>query len=118
MLVPGWRELSGRPLPEIVARQWETCTRILLDDLAEVPADRVHRIRYDRFLADPQAETQRLCRDLDLTWDVELERNLPLSSHTLSAPSADKWRRHQDTIEAVLPLIAATRERAESMFRD
>ena len=116
LLVPGWRELNGLPLPEIVARQWETCTRILLDDLSDVADDHVHRIRYDRFLSDPQGETRRLCRELDLTWDVELERNLPLSAHTLSAPSADKWRRHQIEIEAVLPLIAETHERAEAMF--
>src|SRR5262249_44245135 len=32
-LVPGWRELSGRPLPEIVTEQWLRLTQTLLDDL-------------------------------------------------------------------------------------
>ncbi len=32
LLVPGWRELIGRPLHEIVAAQWHTTTRLLLDD--------------------------------------------------------------------------------------
>ena len=114
VLIPGWQELIGRPLPEIVARQWETTTRILLDDLAAVPSARVHRIRYDEFLAQPQAEMQRLCSELELHWDTTLEAALPLSVHTVSAPSAGKWRRHEREIEAVLPLIAPTSARAET----
>lgn len=113
VLVPGWRELLGKPLHEIVARQWATTTRILLDDLAAVPSECVSRIRYDRFLADPRGEIQRLCAERELAWDVELQANLPLSRHTLSAPSAGKWRRHEREIEAALPLVAAVRERAE-----
>jgi hypothetical protein len=116
LLVPGWQELIGKPLPEIVARQWEITTRILLDDLAAVSDDRVHTIRYDRFMADSQTEVSRLCKALDLAWDVELEAHLPHSRHTLSAPSPEKWRRHEREIEAVMPLIEPTRLRAESMF--
>ncbi|MEZ5460965.1 sulfotransferase [Dokdonella sp.] len=114
VLVPGWRELRGKPLPEIVARQWETATRILLDDLADVPNQQLSAIRHDTFLADPASEMNRLCRERDLDWDVELESRLPHSRHTVSAPSADKWRRHEREIEAVWGLIEATRERAES----
>lgn len=116
VLVPGWRDLRGKPLHEIVAHQWESATRIMLDDLASVPGQQVSSIRYDAFLANPGVEIKRLCRERDLTWDVELEAQLPHSRHTVSAPSADKWRRHEREIEAVLPLIEATRKRAESAF--
>jgi hypothetical protein len=112
LLVPGWRELAGRSVAEIVAAQWDTTTRILLDDLAALPADRIVRVRYDRFVADPQAESQRIAAALDLRWDVELGPGLPLSRHTISAPVADKWRRHEAEIAAVWPSIAATAERA------
>ena len=37
VLVPGWRELIGRPLPVVVAHQWARTTNILLDDLSQVP---------------------------------------------------------------------------------
>lgn len=117
VLVPGWRELRGKPLHEIVARQWQAATRILLDDLADVPADRISRIRYDAFLADPRGEAQRLCAESGLAWDVELGKDLPHSRHTLSAPAADKWRRHEREIESVLPLIASVRELAEVASR-
>ncbi|MEO7934771.1 MAG: sulfotransferase [Dokdonella sp.] len=117
LLVPGWQQLIGRPLHEIVARQWEITTRTLLDDLADVEADRIHLIRYDQFVADPQTEAQRLCRELDIEWDVQLQANLPHSRHTLTAPTREKWRRHELEINAVLPLIEATRVRAEAVFR-
>jgi hypothetical protein len=117
VLVPGWRDLRGKPLHEIVAWQWARTTRILLDDLAAVPAGQVSRIRYDAFLADPRGEAQRLCAESDIGWDVELEADLPHSRHTLSAPAAEKWRRHEGEIEAVLPLIAAVCERAEAASR-
>lgn len=114
VLVPGWRELRDKPLHEVVARQWDAATRILLDDLADVPPGQVSTIRYDAFLADPAAQVKRLCTERELAWDIELESRLPHSRHTVSAPSADKWRRHEREIETVWSLIDATRKRAEA----
>ncbi len=113
LLVPGWRELIGRPLHEIVAAQWEITTRILLDDLAAFPADRCHVIRYDELLAAPMAEMTRLCGALGLEWDKPLGATLPLSGYTVSRPTPDKWRRHADLIEHILPGLQATFDRAE-----
>jgi hypothetical protein len=114
LLVPGWRELAGKPLHEIVAAQWRATTEQLLDDLAALPPERVVVARYDALLADPQAEIARLCAALDLRWDVSLAVALPPSRHTLTAPAPDKWRRHEAEIEAVLPGLAGTVARAES----
>ncbi|HET6555143.1 MAG TPA: sulfotransferase [Dyella sp.] len=113
LLVPGWRDLNGRPLQEIVAAQWEATTRILLDDLETLPADRVHAIRYDAFLADPSREVALLCRSLGLGWDQKLDGTLPLSRYTVSEPSPGKWRRHGALIDDVLAGIQSTRERAD-----
>ena len=113
LLVPGWRDLKGRPLQQIVAAQWEITTRVLLDDLSALPAGRCQVVHYDTFLADPAGEVKRLCEGLDLTWDRTLDKALPLSRYTVSEPSADKWRRHADLIEEVLPALQATRDRAE-----
>ena len=113
LLVPGWRELIGRPLQEIVAAQWETTTRILLDDLEALAPGRCHVARYDAFLADPAAEVARLCGALELEWDRSLDGVLPLSCHTVTEPASDKWRRHEDLIEQVIPGLQATLDRAE-----
>ncbi|MEO5624895.1 MAG: sulfotransferase [Dokdonella sp.] len=115
LLVPGWRELNGLPLMEIVAQQWEATTRILLDDLAGVPADRIHVARYDALRADSGSEITRLCAGLDFSWDRPLDSQLPLSRYTVTPPDAQKWRRHEREIELVLPKLQATIERAQRL---
>jgi hypothetical protein len=112
LLVPGWRDLIGAPLNRIVAHQWAATTRILLDDLTALPAERLRAIRYEAFIAAPQEEIVRLCQSLDLEWDQTLGAGLPFARHTVSAPSADKWRARQAEIEAVLPMLAAEDRRA------
>ncbi|MCE3285075.1 MAG: hypothetical protein K0R70_1331 [Steroidobacteraceae bacterium] len=103
VLVPGWRELVGRPLHEIVAHQWAATTAMLLDDLGALPPERRLLVRYDTFLANPEAEVRRLCGELELAWDMTLTGDLPLSRFTVSKPAKDKWRRHEREIESVLP---------------
>ena len=112
LLTPGWRELAGEPLGEVVARQWETTTRLLLDDLAALPAGRVHTVRYDALVADPGREVARLCGALGFAWDRPVEQAFPLSRYTLSAPAPDKWKRHAAEIEPRLPRLQATMDRA------
>jgi hypothetical protein len=113
LLVPGWQQLNGAPLHEIAAAQWRTTTQLLLDDLEQLPADRWTVVRYDALVADPQAEILRLCGLFSLDWDRPFDRVLPLSRYTVTPPAAEKWRRHADVIEAVLPLVEEQRQRAE-----
>jgi Sulfotransferase family/Aspartyl/Asparaginyl beta-hydroxylase len=112
LLVPGWRALDGRPLHKLVSAQWETTTRILLDDLEALPPGRCHATSYDALLADPAAEVARLCVELGLEWDRPLEP-LPLSRYTVTQPASDKWRRHEALIEEVLPGLQTTITRAQ-----
>lgn len=104
LLTPGWRSLIGRPLPEIVARQWAATTRVLTDDLAALALDRVHAIDYAAFIAAPAVALPRLAAALDLGWDTTPSDHLPLSPTVVSAPRADKWRTRAAEIESMLPL--------------
>jgi len=113
LLVPGWRDLIGLPLHEIVAAQWNTTMRVLLGDLHDLPADRCHIARYDALLENPAAEVGRLCAVLGLDWDRSLDGALPLARYTVTAPAADKWHRHLDLIKQVLPGLQDTLDRAE-----
>lgn len=112
LLTPGWRALAGKPLHEIVAAQWETTTRILLDDLAALPEERRCVARYEALLDDPPGEIARLCKTLDLHWDLPPQRVLPLARYSVTAPDPGKWRRHADAIASVLPGLQVTLERA------
>ena len=115
-LTPGWRELVGAPLSRIVAHQWSTTIRILLDDLHALPADRWLAVRYEAFVAAPQLEVSHLCRAMDIGWDRSLGAILPLARHTLSAPHADKWRARAAEIEAVRADWTPQHERALAVF--
>jgi hypothetical protein len=112
LLVPGWRELIGRPLPDVVAAQWETTTRILLDDLESMEPSRWCVARYDALIADPAAEVARICAAIDFAWDRTLSDQLPLARHTVSAPHAEKWRRREREIESAFARCSATAARA------
>lgn len=115
LLVPGWRELAGKPLPQIVAAQWNSTTQVLLDDLERLPAGSWTVARYDSLVSDPNAEIGRLCAAHGLRWDQVLPQSLPLSSYTVSTPDASKWQRFAAEIDSVLPSIAAQASRAERL---
>ena len=114
LLVPGWQQLNGLPLPEIVARQWAITTNQLLDDLRTLPPGRVAAMIYSDLLATPQAEMTRLATSLDLAWDHQLGDRLPLSKTTMSRPDPDKWRAIEDVIARVWPIVAAADARAQA----
>lgn len=113
VLVPGWRDLIGKPLPEVVAAQWRATTRVLLDDLERVPQQQRLAVRYDQFVADPEAVMTGLCARLGLRWDRALDTPLPAARYTVSEPRPDKWRRREREIQPLLESLAETTARAE-----
>jgi uncharacterized protein (TIGR03032 family) len=112
-LIPGWRELTGKPLSDIVARQWEAISRAALDDLAGVEPARRCAVSYHEFLAAPQATIERLCTFADIEWDQPLGGALPLSAHTLTSPDPEKWRRNAQAL--ALPQVEAIATRARAV---
>lgn len=103
LLTPGWREWNEKPLNEVAARQWAQTVRVLLDDLAMIPRERVHVIRYQELLDAPEASLRRLCAELDLAWDRPVAE-LPPSKHTLTPHAKEKWRQNEDALREALPI--------------
>lgn len=116
LLTPGWRELAGKSLPEIVAAQWATATRYLLDDLERLPADRWCIASYDALIDDPQNEIERICRFVGIPWDKQLTAPLPLSKTTLTPPDREKWRKNEKDLAIALPLVREVEERSRALF--
>ncbi|HKC03493.1 MAG TPA: sulfotransferase [Sphingomicrobium sp.] len=114
LLVPGWQQLKGLPLPEIAAHQWAITTTTMLDDLAALPRDQVRAIRYADLVAEPDARISALADSIGFDWDRPLGQTLPLSKYTVSQPDPDKWRRLEEHITPVLPIIAEADERARA----
>lgn len=116
-LVPGWRELAGKPLGTLAATQWQEVHNQILADLAKLPADRWCPVNYADVVANPQQEAERLCRFAGVGWDRTLEAGrLPLSRHTLTPPAPEKWKTNAAEIEPVLPTLTETDSRIRTAF--
>ena len=83
LLVPGWRELSGRPLPEIVTEQWVRTMQALAGDLERLAPDRWCVVGHDDLRDGSQAERARLTRFLGLQEAAPAAE--PLASTDLSS---------------------------------
>lgn len=116
LLTPAWRDLAGRPLAEIVARQWAATVEQALDDLHSLAPERWCLASYNMLVADPQAEISRLCSFLDIDWDHPLGATLPHSRTTLSSPDPDKWRRHAEALAEVRPYFEPAANRLAELF--
>ncbi len=111
LLPPGYEQLRGRPLEEIVAFQWRAANETILDDLARLSRDRWTTVSYEDLIRDPKAEVGRLLEFAELSMDPRLaeylSRPLPLSRHTQTVPHPDKWRQDAAEIDRVLPALKA-----------
>lgn len=118
MLIPGWRELHSRPLVEIAARQWRFTNERILDDLQQLPASDWLRVNYADLIQEPGKTVRDIARFADWRWhdnvDQHVADTLPVSSMTLSTPHPEKWRKHADELELVLPGLDSLVARIEA----
>jgi len=112
LLPPGWQTMNGRALEEICAFQWRCANQTVIEDLQQIPRQRWTTINYQALLDEPLKTVEGLCEFADLELDrrlqERLQKPLPLSRYTHTPPSADKWRRNEREIEAVLDSLAET----------
>lgn len=118
LLIPGWQDLKGRALPEIVAHQWATTIRILIDDLARLRPDQVVAVSFEQLTASPQQTIECLASALDFEWDQMLGPELPRSRTTVSIPAPEKWRGIEHVIEQVRPIVEEIDEQARSFVAE
>lgn len=105
LLPPGWRDLNGKSLAEIAAFQWGSANVAIIRNIERFGRDRWTPIRYLDLIDDSINTILRISDFLGIPFSgALLERvvaPLPLSGTTISAPSAEKWRRnYRQDIEA------------------
>ncbi|HEY2033691.1 MAG TPA: sulfotransferase [Rhizomicrobium sp.] len=119
LLIPGWQELLGKDLGEIAMRQWRDTNKIILDDLAALPAEDWCSISYEDLLADPEGAVRRLCDFAGLGFDQRLQsvvaNPLKPSKYTLTAPDTEKWKRNEAAIAPHLTKTKSVAERIENL---
>jgi uncharacterized protein (TIGR03032 family) len=108
-LVPGWRELAGKPLPEIVTEQWLRLTGTLLDDLEVLPPERWCVTDFKTLLNDPKRELERICEFVALEASDDVTR--PLRS--LRDQLAVSGEQQEEVAEELRDLLPRTEQLAE-----
>ena len=109
LLVPGWRELDGRTVEEVCARQFVACDDAIQAFTTDLPAGRWTELHYEDLLKDPVAEVERL--------GIEFDQPLPQPAREavraiVRSDDPDSWRvRTPDEIERIMPLIEPSLER-------
>ena len=115
LLVPGWRELAAKEVPEIATEQWLRTTELLLDDLEKLPPQRWCVADWSAMLRNPSEELERLCAFVDIEPDDDAA--LPLRSARDERATADVNRNQlDDELEALLPRTEELEERARELL--
>jgi hypothetical protein len=113
LLVPGWEELSGRTLAEVVTEQWLRTMRTLTDALEELAPDRWCVVGHDVLLRDLPGEMSRLTQYLRLEsagWRPELPEAVRFSAAALEAA--------REELEPYLERTGPLAERAEDWLAE
>lgn len=101
-LVPDWESLIGRPLHEIVARQWLTISESIRSATADLPTARSAVVTYESLVADPEGVIASVAAALGLPWAAQLPDELPHSRATLTPPDPTRALRDLEEIVASL----------------
>jgi hypothetical protein len=109
LLVSGWRKLDENDVPFTAATQWQQVHETMMSDFKNFNSDKVMSVRYENLLENPQSVIENICEFADISWDQKLDKNLPLSKHTLTKPKLDKWKKNEKELLRVLPYIQETR---------
>ena len=101
---PGIENDVGKlSVEEIVAKQWVACCRQADQDLAEWHEENLLRIRYETFVADPVAESRRVCEHVGLPFPDELADRI---AAFVDPNRQGKWRRlDRDVFARCLPVL-------------
>ena len=104
-VVPGWRELAGRPVEQIVVEQWRAITETVLDDLEALGAGRWCVLDHGALLAEPRRELRRVCAFVGVPYDQALLGPAE-QAHRIARPVTMPAE-----LEALMPGVAATETR-------
>lgn len=78
-LIPGWIELVGEPINEIVARQFSEIALAALSALEDIPKDSIAVVGFENLLSNPSKIIGETLSTLGVNWVAEIPQKLPRS---------------------------------------
>ena len=105
----GMRDVfANEPLHVACAIQWQRCVEAADAQLAAVPAERVHTLRYEDLVASPKDELDRLATYLG--FDDAARGQLTQAAAAIRPGGAGRWRSvlDADTVDRINSTIGAT----------
>jgi uncharacterized protein (TIGR03032 family) len=115
-LVPGWREVAGMELPEIVTEQWLRIARTLLDDLEALPPASWCVVDFSTLRNDPGPEVERVCEFVGLEVDEEVSRPLRTLRDEFSVGDGDPGADTDGAFGELLPRTEKLAARARDLL--
>ena len=97
-LIPTWKDLIGKPLPEIVVSQFVETTEAAIRDLSPLSAERWTGLHFEHFLDNPQSVLTDALERLGVDWNGDLSSGVPVSDSVITPPAKNKWHRHHGEI--------------------
>lgn len=101
---PGWKEyLKNHTLAEVCAFQYIESNLHALNDLKDLPKDRVLRISYEELINEPVYTLNNICKSIGIPYSKTIElmsKNLP-EVNAVSKPSMNKWKNNEEFITPV-----------------
>ena len=112
LLVPGWRELAGKDVPELATEQWLRTTRTLLDDLEKFPPERWCVADWSALMRNPTEELERLSSFVGIEADEDAAVPLRTTRDQLASGKPQKSDALDRELEGLLPRTEELDERA------
>ena len=112
--------MRGKSLAEIAAFQWSASNQIVIDDLSSLPEQRWTSVTYQALVNDPQTTLTRICRFAGIeSAAVKVDKDeLPLSPTTVSPPHPEKWKKYEQEIDVLWPVLSETVQNIKRVCAD
>jgi hypothetical protein len=118
LLPTGWRELRGKSLAEICAFQWAASNLAILDGMSGLDRNRWVSVKYESVIADPKSVLEDVLQNLRVKIGDEISSQMTVSGTTISAPSSNKWKRHEPEINPLLSQLSTVQSKIDETCQE
>lgn len=114
VLPPEWEKLNGKTLEELCAFQWTESNRYALDALDKLAPDRTIKIKYEDLTANSAQTISKIAEFIEVPYEGRLkdfaDKPPVVSTPLLDKPKADKWKKNEEAINRIMPVIQPVME--------